>query len=105
MDISSLHNISSGVIREAAERNATAGEKKAGAGFEDFFGKAVESIKTTNTYLSDAENEKIRWALGETESTHELSIAMQKASTALQYTVAVRDKFLEAYREIMQMTV
>ena len=105
MDISSLHNISSGVIREAAERNATAGEKKAGAGFEDFFGKGVESIKTTNAYLSDAENEKIRWALGETESTHELSIAMQKASTALQYTVAVRDKFLEAYREIMQMTV
>ena len=105
MDISSLHNISSGVIREAAERNATAGEKKAGAGFEDFFGKAVESIKTTKAYLSDAENEKIRWALGETESTHELSIAMQKASTALQYTVAVRDKFLEAYREIMQMTV
>ena len=105
MDISSLHNISSGVIREAAERNATAGEKKAGAGFEDFFGKAVDSIKTTTAYLSDAENEKIRWALGETESTHELSIAMQKASTALQYTVAVRDKFLEAYREIMQMTV
>ena len=105
MDISSLHNISSGVIREAAERNATAGEKKAGAGFEDFFFISVESIKTTNAYLSDAENEKIRWALGETESTHELSIAMQKASTALQYTVAVRDKFLEAYREIMQMTV
>ena len=105
MDISSLHNISSGVIREAAERNATDGEKNAGAGVEDFFGKAVESIKNTNAYLSDAENEKIRWALGETESTHELSIAMQKASTALQYTVAVRDKFLEAYREIMQMTV
>lgn len=105
MDISSLHNISSGVIKEAAEKSKAAEAVNAGAGFENFFDKAVESIKTTNAYLSDAENEKIRWALGETDSTHELSIAMQKASTALQYTVAVRDKFLEAYREIMQMTV
>lgn len=105
MDISSLHNISSGVIKEAAERSNAAEAVNAGAGFGNFFDKAVESIKTTNAYLSDAENEKIRWALGETDSTHELSIAMQKASTALQYTVAVRDKFLEAYKEIMQMTV
>ena len=105
MDFSSLRNISSGVIKEAAERNSAAKEINDGAGFDSFFDKAVESIKTTNAYLSDAENEKIRWALGETESTHELSIAMQKASTALQYTVAVRDKFLEAYKEIMQMTV
>ena len=65
----------------------------------------MESLNTTNSYLSDAENEKIRWALGETENTHELSIALQKASTALQYTVAVRDKFIEAYREIMQMQI
>lgn len=65
----------------------------------------MSSLNTTNAYLSDAENEKIRWALGETENTHELSIALQKASTALQYTVAVRDKFLEAYREIMQMQI
>lgn len=105
MDISSLRNISSGVIREAAERTAAAGKTGSGEEFENFFDKAVESLKTTNAYLSDAENEKIRWALGETENTHELSIAMQKASTALQYTVAVRDKFLEAYKEIMQMTV
>ena len=105
MDISSLHNISSGVIKEAAERVLPAKETDSGAGFNSFFDKAVESIKTTNAYLSDAENEKIRWAVGETDSTHELSIAMQKASTALQYTVAVRDKFLEAYREIMQITI
>jgi flagellar hook-basal body complex protein FliE len=32
-------------------------------------------------------------------------IALQKASVALQYTVAVRDKFLDAYKEIMQMQI
>ena len=51
------------------------------------------------------ENEEIRWALGETNSTHELSVAMNKAATALQYTVAVRDKLLEAYKELMQIQI
>ena len=59
----------------------------------------------SNAYLSDAENEKIKFALGEVDNTHDLAIALWKASTALQYTVAVRDKFLEAYREIMQMQI
>ena len=52
-----------------------------------------------------AENEQIKWALGESENTHDLSIALGKASTALSYTVAVRDKFLEAYKEIMQIQI
>ena len=55
--------------------------------------------------MKNAENEKIRWALGETENTHELTTALQKASAALTYTVAVRDKFIEAYKEIMQIQV
>ena len=67
--------------------------------------KAIENLSTTNAYLSDAENEQIKWALGESENTHDLSIALGKASTALSYTVAVRDKFLEAYKEIMQIQI
>ena len=66
---------------------------------------AVESLNTTNNYLSDAENEEIKLALGQTDNTHDLAVALQKASTTLQYTVAVRDKFLEAYKEIMQMQI
>ena len=105
MDISSFYNISSGVIKEAAENSYAAKGIKSTGEFGNLFEKAVESLTTTNAYLSDAENEKVRWALGETENTHELSIALQKASTALHYTVAVRDKFFEAYREIMQMQI
>ena len=66
---------------------------------------AIDNIKTTNSYLSDAENEKIKFALGETDNTHDLTIALQKASTALQYTVAIRDKLMESYREIMQIQI
>lgn len=73
--------------------------------FESFLNTAIDNISTTNSYLSDAENEEIKFALGETENTHDLTIALQKASTALQYTVAIRDKMLEAYRELMQMQI
>lgn len=73
--------------------------------FSSLLNSAIENINTTNAYLSAAENEEIKFALGETESTHDLSIALQKASSALSYTVAVRDKFLEAYKEIMNMQI
>lgn len=106
MDISSLYNISSGVIQQAAETPAPYQlTEETSEDFGSLLSKAMENLNTTNSYLSDAENERIKWALGETENTHELTIALQKASTALQYTVAVRDKFLEAYKEIMQMQI
>lgn len=107
MDISSLYSIGSPAVREAAE-NSPIGRKaleKPDLSFDSVLKKAVENINTTNNYLSDMENEEIRWMLGETNSTHELSVAMNKAATALQYTVAVRDKLLEAYKELMQIQI
>ncbi len=80
-------------------------EEASGTVFESFLNTAIDNLNTTNSYLSDAENEEIKFALGETENTHDLAVALQKASTALQYTVAVRDKLLEAYREIMNMQI
>lgn len=88
------------VVFKSPAIQTTAGEK-------DMFGKVLDSvignINTTNGYLSQAENEEIKLSLGKAESTHDLAIALQKASTALQYTVAVRDKFMEAYKELMNM--
>lgn len=73
--------------------------------FDAFLNTAIDNIKTTNSYLSDAEDAEIQFALGETENTHDLMIALQKASTALQYTVAIRDRLLDAYKELMQMQI
>ncbi len=106
LDITELYNVSSGVIRDAAKGAPTTRiEDYKENGFETMLHTAIDNLNTTNSYLSDAENEKIKWALGETENTHDLTIALQKASTALQYTVAIRDKLLEAYKELIQMQV
>lgn len=87
--------LGSGVTGKAAD----------GTMFESLLNTAVGNISMTNSYLSDAENQEILFALGETDSTHDLTIALQKASTALQYTVAIRDKVLEAYKELMQIQI
>ena len=108
MDINSLYNINSAAVRAAAIQNQSLNTTElTGTNnvFESFLTSAIDNINTTNAYISDAENEEIKLALGETDNTHDLTIALQKASAALQYTVAVRDKFLEAYKEIMQMQI
>ena len=109
MAIDNLYHINSGVIynqmRADQMRGQIASDDQNTNAFASVLDSAVKSINQTNAYISDAENEEIRLALGETESTHDLTIALQKASTALQYTVAVRDKFIEAYRTIMQMQI
>ncbi|MBQ7766870.1 MAG: flagellar hook-basal body complex protein FliE [Lachnospiraceae bacterium] len=103
MDLSAVYRINT----EALDQYNTNKTKVAEGSdmFSVMLNSAIDNLQTTNAYLSDAENEEIKFALGETESTHDLMISLQKASTALQYTVAVRDKFIQAYREIMQMQI
>ncbi len=110
-DISKLHNVTSHVIRNAERTNSRVrnvlGDDQKGndESFKSIFSAAVDNINTTNAYLSDAENEEIKWALGQTDNTHDLSVALQKANTALQYTVAIRDRAMSAYRELTQMQI
>lgn len=110
MDISSLYNISSSAIRSAYGSGETGAIPKTMLDesqdvFGSFLDSAIKNINATNAYISDAENEKIRFAMGEADNTHDLVDAMQKASTAMSYTIAVRDKFLEAYKEIMNIQI
>ena len=105
MDISSIGQLGSANLQSGS----MVGVSGKNGGSDDLFGSlltsAMDNIKETNSYAQKATEEKIKLALGETESTHDLTIALQKSATALQYTVAVRDKFLEAYKEIINMQI
>ncbi|GHU40932.1 hypothetical protein FACS1894111_02370 [Clostridia bacterium] len=85
----------------SVDKNA-AGES---GSFGTILQSAVDMLNETNDLQNKAEQAEIQFALGNSTSTHELKIAEEKASLALQYTVAVRDKFLESYKEIMQMQI
>lgn len=73
--------------------------------FSSILDSMLNSVNETNTLQNQAEAAAIQFALGESDNTHDLLIAQTKANTALQYTVAVRDKLLEAYQQIMQMQI
>ena len=110
MDITALFSANSASIAKAAKSPFLSYEQLPKAepqatGFDSLLNTAIENINTTNAYLSDAENEEIKWAMGETENTHDLASALQTASVSLQYTVAIRDRLLDAYKEIMQMQI
>lgn len=107
MDITQIYSVGSDDILKAY-RNSAIGQINAehvNNNFGSILDTAINNINTTNGYISDAEDEEIKWALGETENAHDLSIALAKASTAIQYTVAIRDKILDAYKELMQIQI
>ena len=107
MDIQSLYGVNPSFLNQmtGASKGSANTPNESEDIFSTFLNSAINNISQTNSYLSDAENEEIKFAMGEAENTHDLTIALQKASASLQYTIAVRDKIIEAYNTIMQMQI
>lgn len=70
--------------------------------FQDFL---KESLSQVNNLQVDAENKNVLLATGKIENIHDVTIASSKAKLALDLTLAVRNKVVDAYREIMRMQV
>lgn len=103
MDITSLSGISSDYLSTyAAGKSLTTQEDDS---FGAVFQSMLSSLDETNQLQNAAESAEIQFALGESDNTHDLLIAESKAEIALQYTVAVRDKLIDAYKELMQMSI
>lgn len=62
-------------------------------------------ITETNDYIHDAQQAEVDFATGKLTSTHELAVIEQKANLSLQYTVAVKNQLLSAYKEIMNIQI
>ncbi|MDE6055738.1 MAG: flagellar hook-basal body complex protein FliE [Lachnospiraceae bacterium] len=105
-DINSLYNVNSDAVRNSLYNVNTNSEgQKNNNVFGSILDAAVSNINTTNDLLSTQENEELKWMMGISENTHDLTIAVGKAQTALNYTIALRDKLLDAYKEIMQIQI
>jgi flagellar hook-basal body complex protein FliE len=104
MDITTLSGVTSDYLNTFAKQNSlVVGDDD--DTFESVLSAAIQSVNETNDLQNTAESEEIRFALGDAENTHDLLVAETKANIALQYTVAVRDKLVDGYKEIMQMSI
>ena len=87
-------------LREALTRVATPAKADTGNGFVDALKGAVESTVQRNVESNQAAD---KLAKGGELDLHDTLLAMEKGDVSLKFMVSVRNKVLDAYREIMRM--
>ena len=105
MDAVSAYTTISGVYDAMGKAGNVISETQKDNGCQKVFQSALDMVNETSDLQNKAESAEIQFALGLSNNTHDLQIAQEKANVALQYTVAVRDRAIEAYKEIMNMQI
>ena len=87
-----------------AEKTAKAGtiapQKQPENGFSDML---TSSLGKVNALQAEKTAMITSFASGESQNVHELMISLQKAGLAMNMTAAVRNKVIEAYKELSRM--
>jgi flagellar hook-basal body complex protein FliE len=89
-----------GSIGRGIKSAAAGGGPDAGA-FAESLGKLIENVDST---AAEA-NQAVTNMVDKNGDVHEAMIALQKAETALQMTVQIRNKLVQAYQDIMRMPI
>jgi len=71
----------------------------------DFSKMFNNSLQKVNNLQIDAENKEQQFVSGEIENVHDVMIAAEKSKLALELTVELKNKLLEAYKTIERMPV
>nr|MBO2506287.1 flagellar hook-basal body complex protein FliE [Bacilli bacterium] len=72
---------------------------------KSFANTLKEAIDKVNDYQVQSDTLTNKLIQGENVELHDVMIAAQKANITLNATVEIRNKVIEAYQEIMRMTV
>ena len=75
----------------------------AGAAKPDFGGMVASGLEKLQSVQSTSDNLAVKATTGDLTDVHDYMIAANEASLATQMTVAVRNKAVEAFTEIMRM--
>jgi flagellar hook-basal body complex protein FliE len=86
-------------ISSVPARTSTGGGAVEGMG--ESFSKMLDAANTAD----ESANTAVGRMLDGTGDVHEAMIALQQADLMLQFTVQVRNKFVQAYQDIMRMPV
>jgi len=64
-----------------------------------------EMVKNTNDLQAQAADIAEKFALGEVTDIHDVMIAAEEAGVALELVMEIRNKLVEAYQEMMRLSV
>lgn len=65
----------------------------------------TQALEQVNRLQMEADSEAAKLALGTATDLHQVMIAGERAQLALQLTIAVRNKVVEAYQELSRMQI
>ncbi len=96
---------SSGLNKISDVYNTPLQNKKetSGEAFTSFFDASVNMINGTSGLQTEAKQLQLDFATGKTDDILAVTLAQEKAMTALNFTVQVTNKLVDAYKEIMQI--
>jgi flagellar hook-basal body complex protein FliE len=86
-----------GASSGTAASTAGGGLTSIGRGFSDL----LENVEQTSAEANTA----VTAMVDKTGDVHDAMIALQRAEMALEFTVQVRNKFVQAYQDIMRMPI
>ena len=95
-----VNPITPGQIARAASTQSS--QPASGPDFKDVL---IKSIGEVNNLQLDAERAISDLAVGKTENITEVMAAVQKADLAFKNLMAIRNKIVDAYREIQQLRI
>src|SRR5262245_27803442 len=77
------------------------GSSGAAGGFAESLGRLIDGVEETTKDANGAVSDM----LNKTGEVHDAMIALHHAETALQLTVQIRNKLVQAYQEVMRMPI
>lgn len=100
MPLGAMNSITPTSLESTPNISSGAGAQKAGTDFSKFLNDALSQVDALQTNANTA---SLQLATGKVQDMSEVMVALEKASLSLSLTVAVRDKVLDAYNQVMRM--
>jgi len=89
-------------MQEQIENRGSKKNEQTGGG--SFTQTLADSLTKVNQMEIEKESMVTAFASGENQNVHEVMISLQKAGLAMSVTSAVRNKIMDAYKELMRMS-
>ena len=71
----------------------------------DFAGWLQSNLTEVNQQLLEGDAKLQEFVTGETANLHEVMLSLEKSKISFELILAVRNKMLEAYQEVMRMQI
>jgi flagellar hook-basal body complex protein FliE len=101
MDISKVRSINEGI--STANNTKTIASKEPNLSFKDIINNEIDKVNNKQIQADELIQDFIRGDAKSLEDLHTVMIATEEARIALELAVQVRNKIVEAYKEINNM--